>query len=325
MPNDPIYLKYTNELSYIRIINGCSHERENLGAISLRRKASSQVWLSLKQPTPDRRYLIDEIGLEGGSFTTEPGYLNVHGGGAIGIGGSGYQGGVPFESLDRAIEYLQLHFPIEWCEDASGGRIRSRESIEKTPILPVSTKTTEQCFTGRELISEAAALFSKLAADPHPQAFDLFYNKILSAFNTRTRLIKVRGEDSYNRIVWPVDPGVYVVRKRRVENASHAAIIYVGMTGKLSRTAGTIPGRLSSRPGRSDPYSFDRRGFHYKYNRATGTYPTSIPSGDFDVDCFLFDGAGTSAPTFLESLLLQAYAACTAGASDRLPPANKQF
>jgi hypothetical protein len=325
MPNNPIYLKHTNKLSYIKIINRCSQEGKNLGAISVRRKESSQVWLSIRQPTPDRRYLIDEIALEGGSFTTEPGYLNVHGGKAIGISGSGYQGGVPFANLDRAIEYLQLYFPVEWCKGSSGSSTQPQVFNRNKPPAIIASNKPDQGSSLGNLISEAGALFSKLAQDPNPQEFDKFYNQLSSAFNTRGRLTREKGEYSHNSSKWPANPGVYIVLERRDDNARHAAIVYIGMTGKLSRTAGPIPGRLSLRPGRSDPYSFDQRGFHYKYNRTTKTYSTSIASDDFDVECFVFDGVGTSAPTFLESLLLQAYAICTSGASDRLPPANNQF
>ncbi|MFM8335706.1 MAG: hypothetical protein ACKODK_09080 [Opitutaceae bacterium] len=322
MQNNTVYLAYTDKKTYIRILDGCQDD-ENLGAISLRKKQKTRVWLSLKKRTRNQRHLISEIAGAGGSFVTEPGYARS--GTAIGISGTGYQGGIPLDNIDEVIAYLQLYFPVSWCDSQNSDIPKEAKTSEpQILIAPPGTNQSLGC-SWNHLLSQTAIHFTKHSSAPTTQTFSQFYQDLKDTFSTCGRLKTVKGKDSHDGKKWPKEPGVYVVRKLDAGSSSHQSIAYVGMTGKLSRIPGPIPGKLSTRPGRWDPYCFDVAGFHHHYNRRKKVYGSLIDPADFTVDCFLFDSFGVSAPTFLESLILQAYALCITKDQSRLPAANNQF
>ena len=86
----------------------------NVGLICLHR--TPHIWL--KAQSASTRYLIGEIQQAGGSFTHEVGYIIARIPNC-GVGGSNYQGGLPFVSSEQAIRYLKRYFEVTACGNNS--------------------------------------------------------------------------------------------------------------------------------------------------------------------------------------------------------------
>lgn len=100
---------------YIKLVDQCG--RHNEGMICLHKKP--HIWLQNQRS--NRRYLVGEIAAAGGNFTTEAGYIAAPGGVPnCGVGGSNYQGGVFFGSVEDAVKYLKQYFSIRACPGNQG-------------------------------------------------------------------------------------------------------------------------------------------------------------------------------------------------------------
>ena len=230
-------------------------------------------------------------------------------------------------SVGDAIDYLAQYFNVVWCHGAES----PTEAAEGKPKPKQNTGSALSPCHWPKTLSDASDLFRNHASGaspaPDPASFNDFYEKLRSVFKQRGLLAEIRGADAHVGKNWLNHPGVYVVRASENTPADgfYSSILYVGMTGKLSRTSISMPGRLSLRPLRLDPYRLSDTGFSYGYNRSTEECGAHIPAAQIEVDCFVFDATAAAAPAFLEALILQAYALCATDHSLRLPPANNAF
>jgi hypothetical protein len=310
-----VWLEQNN--SFIKIIDNCG-DRLNNGLITVTK--AKPVWLSLKKKGRSPNFLIGEIAAAGGDFLKQIGYESSRTGHAICDGGTGYEGGVPFEALDDALTYLAQYFDLRWCGEQSeeispGNKSELECTVCKTTSHSGAVSENAHPFFCASLL---LAHFSHHSSVPLHQ-FDNFYKGIKKCFGARS--IVVKGEVAHSSANWPKKPGVYVVRDTRTREVYHS-IVYVGMTGKLTHAATHIPGRLSKRPLRWNPYAFKKDGFHYGYRDKSKTYTHRLACCDYVVDCFVLDPRALAAPSFLESLILQAYSFV---GLNRLPPANNAF
>jgi hypothetical protein len=100
---------------YIKLVDQCGGHNE--GIICLHKKP--HIWLQNQRS--NRRYLVGEIAAAGGNFTNEAGYTAAPGGVPnCGVGGSNYQGGVLFGSVEDAVKYLKRYFDIRACPGNTG-------------------------------------------------------------------------------------------------------------------------------------------------------------------------------------------------------------
>lgn len=137
---------------------------------------------------------------------------------------------------------------------------------------------------------------------------------------------------------WPTGFGVYVVRKANVESVLES-ILYIGMTGKITRREGvTVPGGtgFAGRINRYTPYCYTSDGPFCDYfefgPKASGDgilnmppedrYEHRFPLSETVTDCFLLTGIEKEvSPSFLEAILLQLYFRQT----ETLPIGNNAF
>jgi hypothetical protein len=103
------------------------HHRSDL-AVTLKEDCSSRYnlgwicrrhgWLDLKRQGRRglTRHLISEIASQGGNFTKELGYKSIKSGYTHCLGGTGYQGGSSFASVDNALRYLKKFFNLIACQ-----------------------------------------------------------------------------------------------------------------------------------------------------------------------------------------------------------------
>ena len=109
--NDPIFIQ-EGPKTFLKIVNQCGNH-ENDGLICLVHRRHCKVWLKNAGGSP--RYLIDEIRAAGGNFTdVAEGYeraVDEH----TCVGGTNYQGGRAFASVEAAIKYLKTYFIVHGC------------------------------------------------------------------------------------------------------------------------------------------------------------------------------------------------------------------
>lgn len=312
----PRIIKLQRVKSFIRVVDDCGDKLNN-GLITI--PDHKPVWLSLKAHGRSPSYLIGEILAAGGNFCVEIGYQPSPTGRAICDGGTGYQGGVPFRNLDDAFIYLAQYFEVVWCEEENPAKPGAVNTNRKSAPTSVS-KSGASSPSSASLSCVTQHLATLLSKEPKKESdFDEFYDKLRECWKGRIR--KIDGKHGHLGSAWSNYPGVYVVHDLRACNL-YDGILYVGMTGKLTRLSSKMTGKLNLRPTRWDPYSFKIYGFAYGYNRNLKTYGYTVKEADYKVDCFEFDETGLSAPSFLEASILQAYA--LAG-PNRLPPANNAF
>ena len=297
--------------TFIKIMDCCGSKYNN-GLITFPQR--KPVWLSLKLAGHSPSFLIGEIGACGGNFYHEIGYQASATGHAICNGGTSYEGGVPFPTIEDACNYLAQYFDVRWC-NALPSKIVENVDVPDS-MKPLSTVTRLEIS-----LADVATLLSKLLSKPcrSKSEFAQFYKSIRSSFGAAATVVS--GSCAHLENSWPAHPGVYVVRNT-IQADLYDSILYVGMTGKLSRRANIMPGRLDLRPYRWDPYRFNSMGYHYNYDRKSRKYGAMMAKINYNVDCFTFDASALAAPSFLESVLLQAYAVC---GPNRLPPANNAF
>jgi hypothetical protein len=97
--------------SYLKIVDDCGGG--NIGMICLNHK-NPHIWLKNDGANP--RYLIGDIHDRGGDFTAEPNYIPApHGVPNCSVGGSNYQGGVRFGSIEAVVKYLKKYFTVRAC------------------------------------------------------------------------------------------------------------------------------------------------------------------------------------------------------------------
>lgn len=312
----PPIIRLKRVKSFTKVVTECG-DRLNDGLITI--PDHKPVWLSLKAKDRSPRYLIEEILKAGGNFCGEIGYQPSPNGNAICDGGTGFQGGVPFRNLDDAFSYLAQYFEVDWCEEENPAKPGAVNTNRKSAPTSVS-KSGASSASSASLSCVTQHLANLLSKEPKKESdFDEFYEDLKKCW--KPRFSGILGTYCHLPRSWPNHPGVYVVHNLRAGNL-YDGILYVGMTGKLTRLGSRMMGKLKFRPTRWDPYSFETGGFSYGYNRSDGTYGTTVSAADYKVDCFEFDETGLSAPSFLEASILQAYA--LAGPK-RLPPANNAF
>jgi hypothetical protein len=312
----PPIIRLKRVKSFIKVVTECG-DRLNDGLITI--PNHKPVWLSLKAEDCSPRYLINEILEAGGNFCGEIGYQPSPNENAICDGGTGFQGGVPFRNLDDAFSYLAQYFEVKWCEEENPAKPAAVNTNRKSAPTSVS-KSGASSASSASLSCVTHHLATLLSEESKKKSdFCEFYDKLRDCWKGRIR--EIDGKHGHLGSAWPNYPGVYVVHDLRAVNL-YDGILYVGMTGKLTRLGSQMMGKLKFRPTRWDPYSFEKGGFSYGYNRSDGTYRTTVNADKYKVDCFEFDETGLSAPSFLEASILQAYA--LAG-PNRLPPANNAF
>lgn len=110
---NPIFLSehHRRDLA-VTLKEDCS-SRYNLGWICRR-----HGWLNLKGSGRRglTRHLITEIASQGGNFTNVKGYKTSESGYTHCMGGTGYQAGAPFASVDSALHYLKQFYPLKACK-----------------------------------------------------------------------------------------------------------------------------------------------------------------------------------------------------------------
>lgn len=84
---------------------------EELGAICY-----MHAELDLKQEQ-DCGYLIQDIQDAGGTFTEHPDFVESEDSSTHCWGGSGYEGGIRFNSIENAVAYLKKYFPLEAAQE----------------------------------------------------------------------------------------------------------------------------------------------------------------------------------------------------------------
>jgi hypothetical protein len=304
--------------TFIKVVDECGDKKNN-GLITMRKR--KPVWLSLKLPNRSPSYLIGEIKAAGGDFLGEIGYKPSVEGKAICDSGTGYEGGVPFSNLDEAFDYLARFFNVQWC-DGREPKAGEREANASTHAgASASVSPSGVSTTPSAPLSCVASLLATLLSKSPPTTFDFCQCYLALQKCLGHRSVQFKGAGAHLESSWPNHPGVYVVHDLQKKDL-YDGIIYVGMTGKLTRLSAQMTGKLKFRPRRWDPYSFQNGSFAYGFNRRKRTYTQTILAGNYRVDCFIFDSSGLEAPCFLEAVLLQAYALV---GKSRLPPANNAF
>ena len=339
MPKSEIKLQYTKDKTYIKIVEQYGDSR-NLGVIT----KNSPCWLSLKLKDCTLRYIINEISVNGGDFINHENYSEAEDEKALGLNaGSGFQGGIKFKNPQDAEQYLSSYFTVLWHDEnianSSDNEPQFSENLSKEITNqtsfnkpPINTKPSGEqlnissnCSWGN-LLWMIGTSFARCSLFSNLDAFNKLYSDLVSAFQQCQRFQTIPGNLAHISKAWPDHSGVYAVRKITPDSPNyHNSIVYVGMTGKIKRLGNSINGRLNTRPSRLFPYSFSITGFNFDYNEILKSYSSIIPPDNFEVDCFIFDNTGASAPAFLEAVLLQSYAISRIGMANRLPPANSEF
>lgn len=75
----------------------------------------SNYCINLKLNNPPNRYLIGLIQAAGGNFIAMPEFARSRNGESFGHGGTGFEGHVPFASLEQAVGYLKRYFTVKAC------------------------------------------------------------------------------------------------------------------------------------------------------------------------------------------------------------------
>jgi regulatory protein YycI of two-component signal transduction system YycFG len=172
--------------------------------------------------------------------------------------------------------------------------------------------------------------------------FTEFYNELKKGFINDNSFVELIGKNQ--KINWPKGSGVYVVWKNDINDAKN--LLYVGMTGKFSRTKnGKIDfnkAQLKSRVNRWTPYRFaeSEKDSKFKYFFRYGpklsstneqknimfdndAYKESVSYSELILHCFLVsENHKEYSPTLLESLILNKYLKLF---NNDLPPANNSL
>ena len=97
--------------NFVKIIDDCG--ARNNALIS---KPPHPVWLSMKLIDRSPSFLIGEISAAGGNFTAMADYTPSNNECALGgVGGVGFEGGIPFKSVEDAVRYLKQFFVVQAC------------------------------------------------------------------------------------------------------------------------------------------------------------------------------------------------------------------
>jgi len=316
--------------SYLRVIDECTANRNDGIIKTINKKCSS---LSLKLDGNSPRYLIGEIAALGGNFYGEENYKDCESPvyASKGAGGCGFEGYVSFESVEDAIKYLEQYFNIEYCDlvDSVKIKFKSDNPIKKPEINNDISNGTN--FILSDLVKECIPdSISKYKSS----RFHQFYDNLKKAFDKNGMLKIIDGIDAAPKNLipksnnWPKEPGVYVVR----EKSEPFKIIYVGKSGLVRKFEDEISGQLDERLSRWDPYCFLPNAFYYNYKRASKkpkdseSYDGHIDVDKFQVDCFMLNKKSSSAPAFLEAIILEMYFETYFETKEsRIPIANNAF
>ena len=155
--------------------------------------------------------------------------------------------------------------------------------------------------------------------------FEDFYSRLVNFYKSENYFYEIRAHKCAE-LNWPSGIGVYLVRAR-----SGMDVVYVGMTGKVQRTAPDSvkleikKNGFKNRSNRWHPYCFSEKGMymdHFEFGPNYGVndlkkqdeevrYKYHLPITDLVVDCFSLVEESAMAPTFLESLILQVHFSTT--------------
>lgn len=114
----------TGQKDHLQIVSFCGGDAP-IGMISLRETHALDLWqdagihLWLRQPLENGRHLMDEIGKQGDVPSNHPEYRELPEGKQPFADNPVYQGGIRFDSVKSAVQYLQRYFVVELCPTLS--------------------------------------------------------------------------------------------------------------------------------------------------------------------------------------------------------------
>lgn len=114
----------TGQKDYLQIVPSCGNDAP-IGMISLRETLALDLWqdagihLWLRQPLENSLHLIGEIGKQGGAVSSHPEYRELPKGKQPFADNPDYQGGIRFDSVKAAVQYLTRYFAVELCPPLS--------------------------------------------------------------------------------------------------------------------------------------------------------------------------------------------------------------
>lgn len=123
-PEKPTIRLQTGQEDYLQIVHSCGDDAP-IGVISLRETTAFDLWqdagihLWLRQPLENGRHLIGEIDKQGDAPPSHPEYRELPDGKQPFADNPCYQGGIRFDSVKSAVQYLARYFAVELCPPLS--------------------------------------------------------------------------------------------------------------------------------------------------------------------------------------------------------------
>ena len=114
----------TGPKDHFQIVSSCGDDVP-IGMISLRETHALDLWqdagihLWLRQPLENSRHLIGEIDKQGDAASSHPEYRELPEGKQPFADNPNYQGGIRFDTVKAAVQYLMRHFAVELCPPLS--------------------------------------------------------------------------------------------------------------------------------------------------------------------------------------------------------------
>ncbi len=149
----------TGQKDHLQIVPSCGDDvpvgmislQETHHALDLWQDAGIHLWL--RQPLENGRHLISEIDKQGDAASNHPEYRELLDGRQPFADNPNYQGGIRFDSVKSAVQYLTRHFAVELCPPLSwtdlGLEMPASPSatsppLEKPAESPASTQPEEE-------------------------------------------------------------------------------------------------------------------------------------------------------------------------------------
>lgn len=115
----------TDQKDHLQIVPSCGDDvpigmialQETHHALDLWQDAGIHLWL--RQPLENSRHLIDEINKQGDAASSHPEYRELLEGKQPFADNPNYQGGIRFNSVKSAVQYLARYFAVELCPPLS--------------------------------------------------------------------------------------------------------------------------------------------------------------------------------------------------------------
>lgn len=115
----------TGQKDHLQIVSSCGDDapvgmislQETHHALDLWQDTGIHLWL--RQPLENGRHLIGEINKQGDAASNHPEYRELPEGRQPFADNPNYQGGIRFDSVKSAVQYLTRHFAVELCPPLS--------------------------------------------------------------------------------------------------------------------------------------------------------------------------------------------------------------